>query len=67
MVCAVGMRREVADPHILDHAAAKRGHGRLLCGMVRARAQPIVSQPVRLEEPYDYQLVALPFVLCICQ
>ena len=38
-VSALGVRREVADPHILDHAMAKRRHGRLLCGMVRARGR----------------------------
>ena len=31
-VRALGIRREVADLHILDHATAKRGHGQLRAG-----------------------------------
>jgi hypothetical protein len=57
-VSALSIRRQVADPHILDHAAAKRGHGQLPCGMMRARAQPIVPQPERSEEPHECQQVA---------
>ena len=30
---ALGVRREVADLHIFDHAVAKRRHGWLLCGI----------------------------------
>src|SRR5271170_1370703 len=30
-VNSLRLRREVTDPHILDHAAAKRGHWQLLC------------------------------------
>src|SRR5277367_7128889 len=30
-VSSLCMRREVTDPHILNHAAAKRGHWQLLC------------------------------------
>ena len=32
-VADLGPRGEVTDLHILDHAAAKRGHGQLLCEM----------------------------------
>src|SRR5437868_180784 len=38
-VGAPGVGREVANPHILDHAMAKRGHGQLLGGMVCARGR----------------------------
>src|SRR5208283_602898 len=31
-VRALRVRRQIPDPHVLDHAAAKRGHWRLLCG-----------------------------------
>ncbi len=36
-VGTLGVRCEVADPHVLDHALAKRRHGQLLCGMERAK------------------------------
>jgi hypothetical protein len=32
--------------------------------MVRARAQPIVPQPERSEEPHEYQQVTPPNALC---
>jgi len=38
-VGALSVGPEVANPHILDHAMAKRGHGQLLCGMARARGR----------------------------
>ena len=41
----LGERGEVADPHVLDHAMAKRGHDQLLCEMNGATwRRRIVSQ-----------------------
>ena len=35
-VGALGVRREIADAHVLEHALAKRSHGTLLGGAARS-------------------------------
>ena len=62
-VGALGVRGEVADPHVLDHALAKRRHWQLLCGMKCAKGRhSIVPQSGLLAEmSVVRRVIARPF------
>jgi hypothetical protein len=62
-VGALGVQREVADLHVLDHAMAKRRHGRLLCGTGRARGRdPSSRRPSRQKNRMNSGTTIVPVV-----